>query len=320
MQTGTVRPKAAVAIAGGQGWFTHVQRLSRQAAVQVLPVSDAPDHWMERICPHRSEIAGLDLSTPKLMGILNVTPDSFSDGGLHGDPVAYAQAMSEAGADLIDVGGESTRPGAECIAVEDEIARCAPVIDALRARNPQTVISIDTRKGAVARAVAADLINDVSGFTFDPDLERFVVETDSPVCVMHSQGTPDMMQDNPQYSDVVLDVYDWLSDRIDALEMAGIPRSRIIADPGIGFGKTFEQNMDLIRNISLFHGLGTAILLGVSRKGFIGRISGVEDARARGPGSAAVALYALGQGVQLIRAHDVAEHAQAIALWRACVA
>lgn len=320
VQAGAARPKGALGLVGGRGWFSHVERLRRGHAPKVMAASDAPDEWRTRLTAPRPAIAGLDLSAPALMGILNVTPDSFSDGGLHADPLAHAKAMVAQGAALIDVGGESTRPGADLIDPETEITRTAPVIAAIRAALPEARISIDTRKAAVARAVDADLINDVSGFTFDAALGPLAAETGKPVCVMHTQGTPDIMQKDPQYGDVVLDVFDWLAARIEALEAMGIPRAQIIADPGIGFGKTFDHNMALIRNISIFHGLGTALLLGVSRKGFIGHIAGVKDARARGPGSVAVALYALGQGVQIIRAHDVAEHAQAIALWRACVA
>lgn len=317
---GAVRPADALPLAGGSSWFTHVEQLTRGDDPRVLPVRVLSDDWRARLCEPRSPVDALDLSCPNLMGILNVTPDSFSDGGLHDDPLAHALALVAQGADLIDVGGESTRPGAEFVETQTEVARTAPVVAAIRDALPDTCISIDTRKAEVARAVKADVINDVSGFTFDADLAAFAAEARKPVCVMHTQGTPDVMHKNPVYDDVVLDVFDWLEDRISGLQALGIPRHRIIADPGIGFGKTFDHNMALIRNISLFHGLGTALLLGVSRKGFIGHIAGVPDARARAPGSVAVALHAISQGVQIIRAHDVGEHAQAIALWRACMA
>lgn len=319
-QIGPARTENAVTLAGGWAWFTHVEHLQRGAQTNVLPVAELPRPWLERLTGPRAPIAWLDPGRPQLMGILNVTPDSFSDGGEHDDALAHAQVMVANGADLIDVGGESTRPGAATVDEETEIARTKPVVQALRRALPNVPVSIDTRKAAVARAVKADLINDVSGFTFDPELTGHAAQTSSPVCVMHSRGNPETMQNDPRYDDVLLDVYDWLAGRIDDLEAAGIPRARIIADPGIGFGKTLEHNLALLQRLSLFHGLGTSLLLGVSRKGFIGRIGNAPDARARAPGSIAVALAALGQGVQFIRAHDVAEHAQAIALWRACMA
>jgi dihydropteroate synthase len=235
----------------------------------------------------------------------------------------HGKALLSAGAGLLDIGGESTRPGASVVAADQEIARTAPVIAALRAAGVAAPISIDTRKAAVAKAAlqaGATMVNDVSGFTFDPDLAPLCAAHKVPVCVMHAQGDPQTMQNDPQYDDVLLDVFDFLSDRIAALVNLGIPKTEIIADPGIGFGKTLDHNLALLQRISLFHGLGVPILLGASRKRFIGTLGNVPDAAARAPGSVAVALSALAQGVQIIRAHDIAEHAQAIALWRACVA
>ena len=197
------------------------------------------------------------------------------------------------------------------------------MIAALRKAGVDVPISIDTRKAAVARAAldaGASIVNDVSGFTFDADLAPLCAAHAVPVCVMHAQGEPQSMQKNPFYSNVLLDVFDALVERIDVLVAAGVSRDRITADPGIGFGKTLEHNLDILNRISLFHGLGVPILLGASRKRFIGTIGGVPDATARSPGSVAVALAALAQGVAVIRAHDVADHAQAIALWRASVA
>jgi dihydropteroate synthase len=319
-QSGAARPNSAQSLAGGWAWFTHVERLERGQQAEVVPASEMPEDWQNALTHARPGIAWLDMTRPLLMGILNVTPDSFSDGGAHVDPLAHARKLVEDGADLIDVGGESTRPGAELVATETEIARVAPVMKALRRCMPQVPVSIDTRKAAVASAARADLINDVSGFTYVPGLIEEAAQTRSPVCVMHSKGDPETMQNDPRYDDVLLDVYDWLAERIGVLETAGIPRGRILVDPGIGFGKTLEHNLALLRGISLFHGLGCGILLGASRKGFIGRIGNAPDARSRAPGSAAVALAAISQGIQVIRAHDIAEHAQAIALWRACMA
>ena len=257
-----------------------------------------------------------------VMGILNVTPDSFSDGGRFlaaGDALAQARAMA-AGADILDIGGESTRPGAEPVAIEEEIARTAPVIAALRAGGMETPISIDTRKTAVAAAAleaGAQVVNDVAALTYDPALGPLAAARGAPVILMHHQGTPETMQADPRYDDVLLDVYDWLAERLAAALALGIPRDRIALDPGIGFGKTVQHNLALLRGLSLFHGLGCPVLLGASRKRFIGSIGGGAEAQARMPGSVAVALAGVAQGVQMIRVHDVAETRQALLLWQA---
>ena len=326
VQQGSVRPDDAEPLAGGWGWFVACERLERGVPARIVRNAQVPAAWVDRMRAPRAPLPQLDLTEPRVMGILNVTPDSFSDGGLHAAPQAAAERavqMLNEGAHLIDVGGESTRPGATLVPANNEIERIDPVIRTLRTKGVQAAISIDTRKADVADAACtagADLINEVSGFTFDPDLAQIAAHRGTPVCVMHAQGDPATMQNDPQYNDVLLDVFDWLSARIDALERQGIPRTCIIADPGIGFGKTDEHNLSILRRISLFHGLGVAILLGVSRKGFIGRAANVQNPNARGPGSVSVALSAIQQGVQIIRAHDVAEHAQAIAMWRACMA
>jgi dihydropteroate synthase len=234
-----------------------------------------------------------------------------------------AAEMTAEGADLVDIGGESTRPGAPEVPIAEEIARTAPVIAALAALpGARPIISLDTRKAPVAQAglsAGAAIINDVSGFRFDPQLANVVADAGCPVVLMHSIGTPETMQAEADaaYTDVLLDVYDALSDTIERAVAAGISRDRIIIDPGIGFGKTEAQNLALIARLSLFHGLGCPILLGVSRKGFIGRIGGEPKADRRGPGSAGVGLWALSQGVQILRVHDIALHRQAIALWSA---
>ncbi|MEO0372865.1 MAG: dihydropteroate synthase, partial [Pseudomonadota bacterium] len=294
-QTDHARPSNALPVAGGWCWFDRVECLHRDRASELIPVSDLPIDMLDRLTTQRAPIAGLTFDAPTLMGILNVTPDSFSDGGDHfalTDAVNRAQTMIREGATLIDIGGESTRPGAEEVLVDEEIRRTAPVIEALRAAS-DTPISIDTRKTPVARAAAdagANLVNDVAGFTFDPDLAPFCADAGLPVCVMHAQGTPDVMQKDPRYDNVALDVYDFLSERVDALTAQGVPRDQIIVDPGIGFGKTLDHNLTLLQNLALFHGLGCPILLGASRKRFIGTLSGSEEARHRAPGSIAVAL------------------------------
>lgn len=322
VQHGTARPQGAIELAGGMNWFSHVEVLSRDTPSHIIPAGLVPDVIQRRLSGHRPTIAGLDLSQPQLMGILNVTPDSFSDGGDYvglDAAVAAGQQMIAYGASLIDIGGESTRPGAAFVSEKDEIARTAPVISALSATT-NACISIDTRKASVAAeamAAGASLINDVSGFTFDLALGPLAAQAGLPVCIMHAQGDPSTMQDEPVYDDVLLDVYDFLSAQVDRLEAMGVLRDQIVIDPGIGFGKTLEHNLTLLRGISLFHALGCPILLGVSRKGFIGKIGKQPQATARAPGSIAVGLAALGQGVQFLRVHDVAATAQAVRLWQA---
>lgn len=311
------RPDGAHTLAAGWCWFSHVEVLQRGHPPRIISAADAPTDVLATLTAPRAQ------SKPQIMGIVNTTPDSFSDGGLHaaaGDAIAGGLAMAQAGAEILDIGGESTRPGAKTVPPDEEIARITPVIAGLRAQGFTGVISVDTRKAVVAEAAlaaGANLINDVSGFTYDPELTAVAAQAQVPVCVMHGPLDPATMQDNPRYSDVLLDVYDFIARQIAVLETRGIARAQIIADPGIGFGKTQDHNLALLARLSLFHSLGVPILLGASRKRFIGTIGDAPQARDRAPGSIAVALGALGQGVQIVRVHDVAQTAQAIALWRA---
>lgn len=322
VQSGRARPDGAMPLAGGPLWFTHAELLRRDAAPRIVAATDLPAEVLDPLIAARAPVCGLDLSRPVHMGILNVTPDSFSDGGQHfdaSDALAAVARMVADEVDIIDIGGESTRPGAETVAEAEEIRRTAPVIAAIRAAQ-DVAISIDTRKAAVAGAAldaGADLVNDVAGFTLGPALAPLCAGRNVPVCVMHAQGDPATMQDDPRYDNVLLDVYDFLAARIAALEATGIPRDRIIVDPGIGFGKTLDHNLDLLKGIALFHGLGCAILLGVSRKRFIGTIGKAPLASDRAPGSIAIGLAALTQGVQILRVHDTSETAQALRLWNA---
>ncbi|MEZ5723527.1 MAG: dihydropteroate synthase [Paracoccaceae bacterium] len=303
-------------LAGGWLRFSRVERLSRAAPPEILPAEAAPPDLLARLTAPRRDICGISMAHPSLMGIVNATPDSFSDGGAY-DGIAQARLLAGAGADMLDIGGESTRPGAAEVSVAEEIARILPVIGALRDRIP---VSVDTRKAGVARAAVAagaGLVNDVSGFDFDPDLAALVAETGLPVCLMHAQGVPETMQDDPHYGDVLLDVFDALEARVRRAEAAGIARDRIMVDPGIGFGKTRAHNLAILNRIGLYHGLGCAILLGISRKRLIGEVAGMDDPMARGPGTLALMLAAVGQGVQMHRVHDIAAARQALALWRA---
>lgn len=317
------RPCDAVSLVGGWGWFNRAERIERGQRSVLVPADAIPSDWLARLKAPRAPLAGLALDRPRLMGILNVTPDSFSDGGQFADlanAMAQARAMRLEGADLIDIGGESTRPGAAEVPVAEELRRTAPVIAALLADMPNLPVSVDTRKAAVAQAAlqaGAAMVNDVSALEFDAGMAGVVAKARVPLCLMHAQGAPQTMQADPRYDDVLLDVYDELAARIAVAETAGIPRARIVIDPGIGFGKTTVHNLALIRGISLFHGLGCAILIGASRKRFIGTIGGADAPSARMPGSVAVALAAVAQGVQFLRVHDVGETRQALALWQA---
>lgn len=307
-----------------RGWtqFTHVERLGRDNAAVVLPTDATPPEVLTCLTAPRMPLAGLPLTRPRIMAILNVTPDSFSDGSRFGTlaaAVAQARQMIAAGADIIDVGGESTRPGAETVSERTEITRTAPVIAAIRAFS-DIPISIDTRKAAVAQAAldaGASMVNDVSALTYDPDMANVIARAGVPLCLMHAQGTPQTMQADPRYDDVLLDVYDHLAARIIHAESAGIPRDRIVIDPGIGFGKTTAHNIRLLPGMALFHALGCPILLGASRKGFIGVIGNAPDVADRLPGSLAVALHAVTQGVQIIRVHDTQSTRQAFDLQQA---
>ena len=321
LSTDPVRPHQAFSFAGGPLWFSHAEVLNRDQSSSVVSVDQVPQDWLKAWTQRRSPIMDMGFETPKVMGILNVTPDSFSDGGQFssaGSAVKEARAMVARGADIIDIGGESTRPGADFIEADIEIERTEPVIKAI-SQDLSCPISIDTRKAAVAKAAVAagaGLVNDVSGFTFDRDLLGYCATAKLPVCVMHAQGDPETMQDQPEYQDVLLDIYDFLYAQIKKLVAAGISKDRIIADPGIGFGKTLQHNLTLLNKISIFHGLGVPILLGASRKGFIGKVSGEQDAQSRVGGSIAAALTALAQGVQIVRVHDVAQTCQALLVWQ----
>ena len=316
------RPAGALSFAGGMAWFERVEVLRRGAEAEIIPAADLSPDARDRLTAPRAAICGVSMEMPRLMGILNVTPDSFSDGGLHDTPdaaLAHAHAMARE-ADFIDVGGESTRPGAAEVPVEEEIRRTAPVIAAISKAHLAPPISIDTRKFAVADAAlsaGARMVNDVSGLGFDAHLAPLAAAHDAGLCIMHSIATPATMQDDPRYDDVLLDVYDFLAARIEHAVTAGVARERIVVDPGIGFGKTLKHNLTLLARVSLFHGLGCPILLGVSRKRMIGTVGQAADARARAPGSIAAALAAVAQGVQILRIHDVTETAQALRLYRA---
>ena len=261
-----------------------------------------------------------DLSPPRVMGILNATPDSFSDGGAvpQGALATRVAGMIAEGADILDIGGESTRPGADDVPAEEEWQRIAPAIEAGVAAG--ALVSVDTRKADIARRAlerGARLFNDVSALTYDEGsmaVAREYGAAGGSICLMHASGDPKTMQQNPRYGDVVRDVRAYLIARVAACEAAGIPRKALIVDPGIGFGKTLEHNLTLMRNLAAFREIGCPVLLGASRKRFIGTLSDEDDAARRAPGSVAAALYGAQQGAGILRVHDVRETVQALAV------
>jgi dihydropteroate synthase len=269
----------------------------------------------------RAQWARFELDGPLIMGILNVTPDSFSDGGKWYDTaraIAHGESLLAQGADIIDIGGESTRPGAGELAPDEEIRRVEPVVRALAQSG--AVVSIDTRHKAVMAAAldaGARIVNDVSALTHDADSAALIARRGASVVLMHMRGEPRTMQRGPVYDSPLIEVLEFLESRIEACVASGIPRALIAIDPGIGFGKLVPHNLELIAGIAAFHVLGCNIVLGVSRKSTIARLSRGEPPEARLPGSLAAAIFALQQGVQILRVHDVAETRQAVAVWRA---
>lgn len=309
----------------GDGWLDRRLYAAHEVAdivAQGQPNALRRRRLLENLQRPRGDIAGLQLDRPRIMGIVNITPDSFSDGGHYlsaSDAIAHALRLDEEGADIIDIGGESTRPGAEPVRLDDELKRVMPVIEGLAGRT-RARICVDTRKAEVMRRAAVagvHILNDVSALGHDPASLRAAAETRLCVMLMHSQGDPRTMQQSPHYDDVLLDVFDALEARVEACMRAGIPRERIIVDPGIGFGKTTDHNLRLMGSLSLFHGLGTSLLLGASRKSFIGALTGAIDPLERLPGSVAAALAAVMQGAQVLRVHDVAATRQALTVWEA---
>jgi dihydropteroate synthase len=258
----------------------------------------------------------------RVMGVVNVTPDSFSDGGEFFDPaaaIAHGRRLVAEGADILDIGGESTRPGAEPVDAEEELRRVLPVIEALADADAQ--ISIDTTKTEVARqalAAGASIVNDVSAFRFAPELAGLVADADVDCCLMHMLGEPRTMQEDPRYDDVVADVKAFLEERMAFATAAGVREERIWLDPGIGFGKTLEHNLELLRRLDEIVALGRPVVVGTSRKSFLGRLTGKPE-KERLPGTIATNVIALERGAQIFRVHDVAEVADALAVAAATV-
>ena len=296
-------------------------RSGKSATRRKLDASELRGHALiHNMTCARPDFAGLSLDHTRIMGIVNVTPDSFSDGGkfdVAENAIAHGRFMAEQGADILDIGGESTRPGSDEVSIEQERTRIMPVIAALAQDH---VVSVDTRKSvlmAEAAKAGAKIINDVSALSFDPLSAGVVAKAGLHVVLMHAQGNPRTMQLAPKYDDVALDVYDGLAAQIDKALTAGIPRSQICIDPGIGFGKSFQHNLELMRQLTLFHGLGVAVLVGLSRKGIVGAVTGEKTAAKRVAGSIGGALQAAMLGAHLLRVHDVVETVQSLAMFNA---
>ncbi len=330
-------------LAGGLLWFAGYELIAvaggRRVVQANVPVSalpgvfaNLPEHQAARLRmlaerisvprpPLRLGGRVVPFDQPQVMGILNVTPDSFSDGGKHpDDPQATARIgfdMGVAGAAIVDVGGESTRPNASTVWEGDEIARVLPVVQALAATG--TPVSIDTRKAGVMEAAlgsGAALVNDVAALLWDERAAGVVAAAGCPVVLMHSPDPAKGPHSGDGYGDVLVEVFDWLEARVDAVVAAGVDRSRILVDPGIGFGKSIADNLALLNGLALLHGIGCAVVLGVSRKRMIGALSNEAAVGDRLGGSLALAMHGVALGAQMVRVHDVAEMVQAIRVWR----
>ncbi len=297
-----------------------IERKSGSIARHVVCYREAGPYpeALRRIESPRADFAGLAIGWPKLMGIINVTPDSFSDGGLLAgadDAVEHGLRLAEEGAHILDVGGESTRPGSDAVSTATELQRILPVIGALAGKGH--CVSVDTRKSGVMTAAVeagAAIINDVSALTYEAQSLATAARLGKPVILMHAKGDPKTMQDNPVYEDVALDVFDMLAGRIAQCEAQGIPSARIAVDPGIGFGKTFAHDLTLLRQLTLFHGLGAVLLIGLSRKAFTGALTGEKKAGDRVMGSVGGAVQAALNGAQILRVHDVKATRQALSV------
>ena len=331
----------SLALAGGPLRFASCEMIRRAApgeiVRQILPLSEltvgldkqeaaVAESLLDSLSAPRAPFAGVPMDRPRIMAVINVTPDSFSDGGDRLDPgraIEDGLAMVAAGADLLDVGGESTRPGAEPVPLEEELRRVVPVVR--RLADHGAVVSIDTRRAPVmaeALDAGAALVNDVTALAGDPESLPLVARAGVAAILMRMQGEPGTMQSDPRYDDAALDIFEFLEARLAACEAHGIPRGRLAIDPGIGFGKTLDHNIELLDQLALYHGLGCPLVLGVSRKSFIGRLSGGRLSggpapKGRMPGSLAAALAGVERGAQIVRVHDVAETAQALEVWRA---
>ena len=286
-----------------------------------LDFKDKIQSDLNKITSKRNNIFNLNFKNPILMGVLNVTPDSFSDGGKYNTTfraLDHVKNMIDFGAHIIDVGGESTRPGAKSVSDQDEIVRVSETIQSIKKKFPNQLISLDTRKSKVMQhgiSIGVDMLNDVSALDFDQLSYQVVKDSGKPIILNHSQGIPENMQNNPTYDNVLLDIFDYFENKIKFLKDNGIKDEQIIIDPGIGFGKTLEHNLEIISKISIFHSLGYPIMVGPSRKSFIGKIMGEKDNPQRLGGTIASVLYSYLQGIQLFRVHDIQQTNEALKVY-----
>lgn len=286
-----------------------------------LDFKDKIQSDLNKITSKRNNIFNLNFKNPILMGVLNVTPDSFSDGGKYNTTfraLDHVKNMIDFGAHIIDVGGESTRPGAKSVSDQDEIVRVSETIQSIKKKYPNQLISLDTRKSKVMQhgiSIGVDMLNDVSALDFDQLSYQVVKDSGKPIILNHSQGIPENMQNNPTYDNVLLDIFDYFENKIKFLKDNRIKDEQIIIDPGIGFGKTLEHNLEIISKISIFHSLGYPIMVGPSRKSFIGKIMGEKDNPQRLGGTIASVLYSYLQGIQLFRVHDIQETSEALKVY-----
>lgn len=327
-----IHSKKAIPISGNKNMaFTHIEIIIRNKKnriknININQISSLPNlikkkvlEQLKNIKEKKKKISGLNLDTFKIFGVLNVTPDSFSDGGKFNKlnlAVNHTHRMIKEGADVIDVGGESTRPGAKLVTIEKEKKRTLNVISKIK----KYTVSIDTRKSDVmltAVKYGAKIINDVSAMDFDPKTLDVVSKLKKPIILNHSQGTPDIMQNNPRYQNVLLDIYDYFEEKINQLSKRNFSRNNIILDPGIGFGKNLDHNLNLISNIGIFHSLGCPIMLGPSRKSFIGKVMKEKDSKDRLGGTIAAVITGYNQGVQCFRVHDIKETFEALTIQEA---
>ncbi len=328
-----IQEKSAKSLCGLQNvGFLSLEILRRQSdgntveeysvlEIEKLDFKNEIEDDLNNLTSKRKNIFNLDFTNPTLMGVLNVTPDSFSDGGKYNTTyraLDHVRSMINYGAHIIDVGGESTRPGAKSVSELDEIKRVSETIQLIKNKFPNQIISLDTRKSMVMKHgidIGVDILNDVSALDFDPQSYLVVKDSGKLIILNHSQGIPENMQNNPTYENVLLDIFDYFQNKIKFLKNNGIKDEQIIIDPGIGFGKTLEHNLEIISKISLFHSLGYPIMVGPSRKSFIGKIMGEKDNPQRLGGTIASILYSYLQGIQLFRVHDIQETNEALKVY-----
>ena len=306
---------------GGDNVFNSFRVIERNKAAKVISTSEIKKDILDRFISKPNSTLGLNFETPIVMGILNVTPDSFYDGeGSLPDEKFVEKGLSllKSGCSILDVGGESTRPGAREVKVGEEIKRVVGVIKDIKKNSPSAIISVDTRKAIVAEKAlqaGASIVNDISAGSFDKKMFDVVAKYKAGICLMHSQGLPENMQDKPYYENLIPDIYDYLEEKTVKAESKGISREKIIIDPGIGFGKSFSHNLEIIRKVSVFLGLGCPLMIGLSRKSFVGEIISERLPAGRLVGSIAAMLKTLTNGVNIFRVHDVKETVDAIKVW-----